>query len=876
MSKLIKTTKTLKLFAKLGIAFLIAAMMIVSALYTYMQLALPDASTLRDAHLQVPLRIFSQDKQLIAEFGDKRRIPITYEEIPKPLLQALLATEDKNFFTNPGIDIFGLARATVILATTGHKTQGGSTITMQVARNFFLSSKKTYTRKLNEILLAIKIDNALSKKEILQLYFNKVFLGERAYGFAAAAQIYYGKSLDELNLAQYAMLAGLPKSPSGANPVNNPTRALQRRNHVLSRMLELGYISTQDYQEASQQPITASYHQLKVSVQAPYVAELIREKLYHKYGDDIYSLGLDVVTTIDSKAQAAANNAVLKALLEYARRHGYHRPTQNLGNYLIDNLNSQTHDSQKLSTQQSDDSQLSNNLNSYSQMSEIKTMNNKAKWLETLKEIEPVYQLQAAAVISIDDENHKQATALLANGNEIIIPWKNMSWAQPIMKNGKLGKIPEKPSEILSVGDVIRVYLDKTNNEWLLSQIPEIEGALIAADPNNGAILAMVGGIDFNKSHFNRVTQAQRQVGSALKPFMYAAALSKGMTLATIINDSPIVIEDTGENTLWRPQNDTKKFYGPTRLREGLVESMNLLSIRLVQQTGIPYTIDYLKKFGFNADAMPHSLSLAIGTADVTPLQLANSFTVFANGGYLMTPYIINTIDTQNNKTLYQHTAVKICQDEEEKLDDVLETYQCAPQAIDPKIAYLLNSAMQDVMKNGTAKKTRELDRSDIAGKTGTSDDQNDAWFAGYNQNIVAVTWVGFDEPKSTNEYGAQAALPMWIEFMQPMLAGTEETSLKQPDGLITVRIDPKTGLRVRPGQQPFIFEKFRKEYVPEYETAQNNNSLVGTNTASNNETNTESSSNADLDTDSISEPTNSSSQNTKPNNASANLTDLY
>ena len=818
MSKLIKTTK---LLSKCFIAFLLMAAISIAGLYAYMELALPDASKLREAHLQVPLRIFTQDKKLIAEFGDKRRIPITYDEIPTPLMQALLATEDKNFFTNPGIDIFGLARATLILATTGHKTQGGSTITMQVARNFFLSSKKTYSRKLNEILLAIKIDRALSKQEILQLYFNKIFLGKRAYGFAAAAQIYYGKSLAQLDLAEYAMLAGLPKAPSSDNPINNPKRALERRNHVLSRMLELSYITAAQYKEASAQPTSASYHDLKVSVQAPYVAELIREKLYSKYGDDIYSLGLDVFTSIDSKTQTAANNAVLTALLEYARRHGYHRPTQNLGEYTVDT---------------------------------------RETWLEALKPLEPAYQLQAAAVTSVDDQ---QVTALLANGIEINIPWKNMSWAQPIMKNGKLGKIPEKPEEVLSVGDVIRVCFDEEKREWLLSQIPEIEGALIAINPNNGAILAMVGGINFNKSHFNRVTQAQRQVGSALKPFMYAAALSKGMTLATIINDSPIVIEDTGENALWRPQNDTLEFYGPTRLREGLVESMNLLSIRLVQQTGISYTLNYLKNFGFNSDQMPHSLSLAIGTADVTPLQLANSFTAFANGGYLMAPYIINTIDAQNQKVLYQHKAIQICENEEDQLDDILETYQCAPQTINPQIAYLLNSAMQDVMKSGTAKKTRSLNRQDIAGKTGTSNDQNDAWFAGYNQNIVAVTWVGFDEPQSTKEYGAQAALPMWMEFMEPVLAGTEETSLKQPDGIITVRIDPKTGKRVHAGQTPFIFEKFRKEYVPEYETesAESTLSLTSEPSVASTKNNSKNI---------------TSTVNSKSHSNSADLTDLY
>ena len=649
----------------------LTALLVIALLFAYVSLCLPSVESLKTVHLQSPLAIFSSDGELMAEFGDIRRTPVLYKDIPQPLIDAVLATEDQHFYEHPGVDFLGLARAAVVLISTGHKSQGGSTITMQVARNFFLSNKKTFARKFNEILLAIKIDHDLGKQAILELYFNKVFLGEHAYGFGAAAQVYYGKSLNELTLAEYAMLAGLPKAPSSANPIVNPKKAKERRHHVLARMLEGQLITQKEFEEADEAPLTETYHGLSVSLEAPYVAEMIRNQLYEKYGDAIYSQGLNVHTTIDSHLQREANRALADGLAAYNHRHG-----------------------------------------------------------------------------------------------------------------------------------------DKT---------PSVEGALVAMNPKTGAILAMTGGVDFNKSHFNRATQAHRQVGSSIKPFIYAAAISKGMTLATIENDSPIVIED-GSGQTWRPENDDHKFHGSVRMRESLVDSLNLASIRILQQTGIPYTIQFLQKFGFDPKQMPEGLSLALGTPDLTPLQLTNSFSRFANGGFQLDAFLIKSITNDRQEVLYQTKKVKLCQTNEDVLDQSIAEYQCANQVVDPQVIYLLDSAMQDVVGRGTGKQARILNRQDLAGKTGTSNDQHDGWFSGFNQNIIAVVWVGYDAPKSLGEYGARAALPIWIDFMRAALADTPETSLKRPEGIISVRIDPLTGLRVPATHQPSIFEIFRAGNEPPME----------------------------------------------------------
>ncbi len=663
----------------------LAIFLLLALLFAYVSLSLPSIDSLKNVKLQAPLAIFSRDGELIAEFGDIRRVPVAYKDIPQDLINAVLATEDQHFYQHPGVDFFGLMRAAVVLITTGHKSQGGSTITMQVARNFFLSNKKTFGRKFNEILLALKIDHDVGKQAILELYFNKVFLGEHAYGFGAAAQVYYGKTLSELTLAEYAMLAGLPQAPSAANPIVNPKKAKERRHHVLLRMLEAGYISQAQFDTADRAPLTEQYHGLSTSLKAPYVAETIRNQLYEKYGEAIYNQGLNVYTTIDSHLQRHANQALRDGLIAYEQRHHRIPADANLDNYT-----------------------------------------------------------------------------------------------------------------------------------------PAVEGALIALDPNTGAILAMTGGVDYNKSHFNRATQARRQVGSSIKPFVYAAAIAKGMTLASIENDAPIVIDD-GSGQIWRPENDDHKFHGSVRMRESLVDSLNLASIRILQQTSIPYTIQFLKKFGFNPEQLPEGLSLALGTPDITPLQMANSFSRFANGGFKLDVHLIQKITDNYNEILYQTKKIKLCFSNEDVLDQNIEQYQCAQQTVDPKIVYLLNSAMQDVVGRGTGKQARILNRQDIAGKTGTSSDQNDAWFSGFNQNIVTVVWVGYDTPKSLHEFGAQAALPIWIDFMREALKGQPETSLPRPEGIVSVRIDPETGLRVPATHSPSIFELFIAGTEPPMENGENN-----------------------------------------------------
>lgn len=672
-------SRILAFIGKLFLGALLAGLLALALLFAYVSLCLPSVESLKTVSLEAPLSIFTQDGKLIAEFGDIRRIPVAFKDIPQPLIDAVLSTEDQHFYEHPGVDFLGLARAAVVLVSTGQKSQGGSTITMQVARNFFLSNKKTFARKFNEILLALKIDHDLGKQAIIELYFNKVFLGEHAYGFGAAAQVYYGKPLNQLTLAEYAMLAGLPKAPSSANPIVNPKKARERRHHVLSRMLEGGFITKEEFKEADQAPVTEKYHGLTVSVSAPYVAEMIRNQLYEKYGDAIYNQGLNVYTTIDSRLQPAANSALQTGLAAYNNRH----PN--------------------------------------------------------------------------------------AAGN--------------------------------------------------------VEGAIVAINPKSGAILAMTGGVDFDKSRFNRVTQAHRQVGSSIKPFIYAAALSHGATLATVVNDSPFVIDD-GSGKIWRPENDDHKFHGPVRVRESLVDSLNLASIRILQQAGIPYTIDYLQKFGFDPKQLPPSLSLALGTADLSPLQLASSFSVFANGGYLLSPYLIQSITNDRHQILYQTPVVKLCESNEDVLDQTIGQYTCATQTVDPQIVYLLNSAMFDVAQRGTGKKSRILNRQDLAGKTGTSNDQNDGWFSGFNQNIVTVVWVGYDTPKSLGEFGSGAALPIWIDFMQTALNGMPEAAPKRPEGIVSVRIDPQTGLRVASSHSPSLFEIFSSGTEPAMENATENTPL--------------------------------------------------
>ena len=773
---------------------------------------LPDIDTLKDVRMQVPLRIYTHDGSLIAEFGEKRRTPIEIEHTPKKLIEAFIAAEDDRFYEHPGVDWQGILRAVYVLVTTGEKKEGGSTITMQVARNFFLSREKSYTRKLNEIFLALKIERELSKDEILQLYLNKIYLGQRAYGVGSAAQVYYGKNVNELTLAQMAMIAGLPKAPSASNPVSYPQKALQRRTYVLKRMLDLGYITQQEFDEANKEPITASLHSPDVEIEAPYIAEMVRQEMLNRYGEDAYSNGYNVYTTIRNRNQVAANQALREALLEYDRRHGYRGPEHHV---------------------------------------DLAKLEDEEAWRQLLETYPAIGNLYPALVTEVRD---KSASVYLAGIGSVDIEWSGMDWARPYLTENSRGPEPQSAGDILKPGDIVRI-VENDKGQWMLSQLPEVEGALVSMDPNNGAALALVGGFDFYRSKFNRVTQAKRQPGSSFKPFVYSAALEAGYTAASIINDAPVVFDDPGIEDIWRPENYSGRYFGPTRMRVALYKSRNLVSIRLLHGMGIPFALKHIKKFGYNVDQLPHNLSLALGSGAVSPWQHASAYCILANGGYRVEPYFIDRIEDVDHNVLFQADPLVVCRDcekdqnagEKDTAAPAQDTdttaaqappapptqadantaapeqeqqehpARIAPRVINAENIWIMNSMTRDVIKKGTGRGARVLKRDDLSGKTGTTNDQRDAWFAGYNPYIVAVTWVGFDnfQPLGNYETGARAALPMWIKYMRVALQGVPETILERPPGLVMARIDPETGQLASPENPDAIFEVFRSRYAP-------------------------------------------------------------
>ena len=759
--------KKISYFWKSGLwalsSLLFAVITVVVILYAYAQSQLPDVASLKTIELQVPLQIFTKDGLLIQEYGEKRRIPIPYERIPPTLVHAVLATEDQRFFEHPGVDVMGLARAAVSMIQTHRKSQGGSTITMQVARNFFLNSKKTFLRKFNEIMLAIKIDQELSKEKILELYLNQIYLGNRAYGVGAAAQVYYGKTLQELNIAQLAMIAGLPQSPSYHNPIYNPLAAKKRRDHVLERLYEEKYITKEQYHEALQQPLTEQYHGTHSEVYAPYVAEMIRLSLVEHFGREAYTRGYKVYTTIDSKLQTTANNVTEEHLLAYDRRHGYRGPIGKISPFSSDTIRSQK-----------------------------------------LHKFTAIGNLQPAVILTVDQ---RSATAMTQKNHKITLNWDGISWARPELKKGFVGRAPTNAHSVLAVGDV--VYVTCKEGHCLLSQDPNAEVALVALNPSDGGINALVGGFNFEKSKFNRATQSERQPGSSFKPFLYAAALNKGYTLATVINDAPIVIRDPSQPE-WRPHNDNLKFGGPTRLKTALTLSRNLVSIRILDDIGVDYTIDYATRFGFRKETFPHTLSLALGTLSVTPMDLTAAYAIFANGGYKVEPYLIDRITNTKGEVLLQAKPSQAPNEQTETSADVL-----APRVITAETAFLMNTALQNVIQHGTASAARVLNRQDIAGKTGTTNDQLDAWFAGYNRDLVVTAWIGFDTPQPLHEYAAGLALPVWIDFMKTALHGKPEHSLTEPPGIISLGINPDNGLRAKPNQINTITEYFMESDIP-------------------------------------------------------------
>ncbi len=786
----------------------LGSLLVAAGVYWYLNPKLPSIEVLKDVKLQVPLRVYTRTGTLIAEFGEKRRTPLKLAEVPETMINAVLASEDDRFYQHPGVDWQGLTRAVVHLLRTGEKGPGGSTITMQVARNFFLSREKTYVRKLSEILLALKIERELSKDEILELYLNKIFLGHRAYGVGAAAQVYYGKSLDQLDLPQIAMIAGLPKAPSRFNPVADPDRALARRNYVLGRMRELDFITMAEYETAIRAPVKASVHGLKAELDAPYVAEMARAYMEERFGDDAYTGGYRVYTTLEARLQIAAGAALRRALQAYDRRHGFRGPELKL------------------------DPEL-----------DLEALE------KAIADIPDVGGLKPAVVLSVDE---KSVTALAKSAGEIEISWAGLDWARRQLDDNRLGPELTRAGEILSKGDVVRVEVNEAG--WQLAQVPAVEGAIVALDPNDGAVLALTGGFDFYRSKFNRVIQAERQPGSAFKPFIYSAAMENGFTPASMINDAPVVFNDPGIEAVWRPENYSGRFFGPTRIREALYKSRNLVSIRLVRAMGVPETIDHVKHFGFNESKLPKNLSIALGSVTITPLELARGFAVLANGGFLVEPYFVLRTENSDAKIMEQANPRRVCleceamdrlkQQEDaaaplkasatqaaaESVAEVPATQPVetateevapinpAPRVISARNAWIMNSMMRDVIRRGTGRRALVLERKDLAGKTGTTNDQRDAWFSGFNPNIVATTWVGFDQldPLGRGETGARAALPMWIDFMREALRGMPEAILEQPEGLVTVRIDPDTGRLAGAGDDRAIFETFYSEGAPE------------------------------------------------------------
>ncbi len=856
---------SLRITFYLGLFLLLLAAVGAAAVKWYFLPQLPAIETLRDTTMQVPLRVFTKDNKLMSEFGEQRRIPLEYKEIPELMIKAVLAAEDDRFFNHIGIDFKAMARASVNLVLTGEKSQGGSTITMQVARNFFLTPERTFTRKINEMLLAITIDNDLSKEEILRLYLNKIFFGHRAYGIGAAAQVYFGKEINKLSLAQFATLAGLPKAPSTNNPVTNPDRALERRNYILARMLELNYINQEQYKQAVAEPLGASLHNTTIDFEAGYISEMVRSYMEQNYGETAYTNGYRVYTTINSRTQDAAQKSVWKALHAYGERHGYIKP------------NSKHHIDLPKET-------------------ELKTLEALDKATrETLKNYPNYGDLISVVAVNILDKE-RQVRAYSPTTGEITINWENMAWARPYVNEDQMGASPRKPSDLMKRGDIISVrpYYkgqividdavnederlnesiekankeaknskkeeeteDKNTLEWRLAQKPMLEGSLVSLQPESGAIIALVGGFDFNYSKFNRALQALRQPGSNFKPFIYSAAMDLGFTPASTINDAPIVYQVGTKQ--WKPENFSGKYYGMTSLREALTHSRNLVSIRLLDEIGIKPTTSHLLKFGFVKERIPQNLTTALGTGEITPMELARGYSVFANSGYLIEPHLIERIEDVNGNVVYQTNYAKICYDCQETLLNApptdsgnqpvleqttlknqasanLEAMQLAkftasaehnfitekverraPLVLRPQNAWIMTSIMQDVVRYGTARRALSLKRNDLAGKTGTTNGPNDAWFSGYTPDVVTTTWVGFDQPRSLGkeETGGRAALPMWIDFMSVALKDKAVREPPKPSGLITVRIDPKTGLLAKEGQTDAVEETFYSDAVP-------------------------------------------------------------
>ncbi|MFJ6090288.1 penicillin-binding protein 1A [Pseudomonas chlororaphis] len=783
--------RLLKFFGWSIVAVFCGLLLALSGAFLYLSPGLPSVEALRSIQLQIPLRVYSSDGKLIAEFGEMRRTPIRFADIPPNFINALLSAEDDNFANHYGVDPSSLMRAATQLVKSGHIQSGGSTITMQVAKNFFLSSERSFSRKTTEILLALQIERQLTKDEILELYVNKIYLGNRAYGIEAAAQVYYGKSIRDVSLAQMAMIAGLPKAPSRFNPLANPARSKERRDWILGRMYKLGKISEADYTAAINEPLNASYHVPTPEVNAPYIAEMARAEMVGRYGSDAYTEGFRVTTTVPSDLQELANTAVHEGLITYDQRHGYRGPESRLPG--------KTH----------------------------------AAWAQELTKQRSISGLEPAIVTQVD----KNGLQVLTRTGEEHVGWDSMKWARPFLNTNSMGAAPKQPSDVAQVGDLIRVQR-QADNSLKFRQIPVVQGALVSLDPQNGAIRSLVGGFAFEQSNYNRALQAKRQPGSSFKPFVYSAALDNGYTAASLVNDAPIVFVDEYLDKVWRPKNDTNTFLGPIRMREALYKSRNLVSIRLLQSLGVDRTIDYISKFGFNKQDLPRNLSLALGTATLTPMEIATGWSVFANGGYKVTPYIIDKIESRNGETLFTanppsvpagntaSSGIAAPTQQGFTVDNVpgetpgqapVQAPAVAERIIDGRTTYILNSMLEDVIKLGTGRRALALGRTDLAGKTGTTNESKDAWFSGYNADYVTTVWTGFDQPESLGrrEYGGTVALPIWMNYMGAALKDKPAHTQAEPEGILSLRVDPVSGRAATPGTPNAYFELFKSEDTP-------------------------------------------------------------
>ena len=728
-----------------GILVLVFAVVII-----YPQL--PDLTIITDYQPRVPLRVYSAEGLLIGEFGEERRAVVKIDAVPKQMREAILAAEDERFYQHGGVDYVGVLRAALSNFMSGGARQGASTITMQVARNFFLTKEKTVTRKFNEMLLAFKIEHSLSKDQILELYVNQIYLGQRAYGFAAAAQIYFGKSLDQLTIAEMAMLAGLPKAPSSFNPVVNPKRAKLRQQYVLRRMRELDFITDEQWQAADKQPLAVKKLVNDFAVKAEHFAEMVRQVMFERFHDDVYTRGFRVYTTLLATHQNAAYAAVRTGVMDYDRRHGYR------------------------------------GAESYVELGAQPT---EEDFEDALQDESESDDISPALVL---DASPRAVKVYRKGGETLEISGDGLKFAQKMLGD----KAPA--NQRLRRGAIIRIQKDDKSH-WLVTQLPQVEAALVSVTPADGAIRALVGSFDFARNKYNHITQALRQPGSSFKPFIYSAALEKGFTPATIINDAPLVFDasQTGSEP-WEPHNFDGKFEGPMRMRTALVKSKNLVSVRILQAITPQYAQDYITRFGFDAKYHPPYLTMALGAGNVTPLQMVGGYSVFANGGFRVTPHFIVRIEDLKGNVITQAKPV--------------QAGETAERAIDARNAFIMSNMLQDVVKMGTATRALQLGRTDLAGKTGTTNEFVDAWFCGFGSGLVAVAWIGFDNPHTLghNETGAQAALPMWISYMGKVLKGVEETPRTVPEGVVQARISPESGLRDPDGR---IAEYFYQEFLP-------------------------------------------------------------